>query len=66
MNEPVDCWVCDRPGKLRLDTYPQVMVHDRGPGQRPKLCTLPPRDDRIPRITPQRVYRYPSPYREAS
>lgn len=63
MNVPVDCWQCGAPGALRLGEYPgPVVVHDRG-----RRCELPPRDDRLPRITPAPLPpRYPNPYKEAS
>lgn len=66
MNVP-ECLICGVPGSLRLGEYPgPVVVHARG-----RRCELPPRDDRLPRITPPPVAprwvdRYPSPYKEAS
>jgi hypothetical protein len=59
VNELIECYVCDRPGRLRLDMHPQQVEHSRGRGLPPQFCELPPRDITHP---VRRRNPYPSPY----
>jgi hypothetical protein len=62
MTELISCAMCNRDGRLRLDTKPERVEHDRGK----TACVLPPRAMASPVPAPRWADRYPSPYRHAS